>query len=215
MAELVLVRHGQANNAATNEADYDRLSSLGRRQSEWLGDWLRHTEAAFDAALSGTLTRHLHTAEAMGVETTPDARWNELSYHPLAAAYAKAHGAAPPAAPEDFADYFAGLLDAWRDRTLVEEPESFANFHDRVHDAMEDVRGGGGRTLVVTSGGVIGLLAATAMELDMRGTARLIAGIGNTAVQRLFWNGRRWVLAEYGATPHLAPASRAHARTYY
>lgn len=215
MAELVLVRHGQANNVATNEFDYDRLSPLGRRQAEWFGDWLRQTEAAFDATLSGTLTRHLHTAEAMGVETTPDARWNELSYHPLAAAYAKAHGAQPPATPEDFADYFAGLLEAWRERTFAEEPESFSDFHDRVHAAMEDVRNGGGRTLVVTSGGVIGLLAATAMELDTLGTARLIAGIGNTAVQRLFWNGRRWVLAEYGATPHLAQASRAHARTYY
>jgi broad specificity phosphatase PhoE len=32
MGEIILVRHGQANSTATDEAGYDRLSDLGRRR---------------------------------------------------------------------------------------------------------------------------------------------------------------------------------------
>jgi phosphohistidine phosphatase SixA len=64
MGELVLIRHGQANSAANDEAGYDRLSELGHQQARWLGDWLRAHEAPFDRVLMGSLRRHRETAEA-------------------------------------------------------------------------------------------------------------------------------------------------------
>ena len=43
MIEITLIRHGQANTGARSEADYDRLSDLGRQQALWLGEHLRAT----------------------------------------------------------------------------------------------------------------------------------------------------------------------------
>ena len=43
MTEVILIRHGQANSGARSEADYDRLSPLGRQQAAWLADHLRET----------------------------------------------------------------------------------------------------------------------------------------------------------------------------
>lgn len=215
MAEVVLVRHGQANNVARTEEEYDRLSALGRQQGRWLGEWLREVRSEFDHVFAGSLTRHVHTAEEMGVAPEIDPRWNELSFHPLAAAHLAANGVAAPEAGLDFLDYFAGLMRAWEADELPGVPERFNEFQGRVFDVFEETRAAGGRILVVTSGGVIGQAVGRAMGLDMDGVARLSMGIGNTSVQRLIWTGRRWGLAEFGATPHLAHADRAHARTFY
>ncbi len=40
MSKITLIRHGQANNTATDEAGYDRLSDLGRQQARWLGEYM-------------------------------------------------------------------------------------------------------------------------------------------------------------------------------
>lgn len=66
MGTITLVRHGQANSAAKTEADYDRLSPLGHQQASWLGDWMTQRGEAFDLVLSGSLRRHIETAEGMG-----------------------------------------------------------------------------------------------------------------------------------------------------
>ncbi|WP_281172852.1 phosphoglycerate mutase family protein [Roseicyclus elongatus] len=66
MGELVLVRHGQANSAANDEAGYDRLSDLGHQQAAWLGAWLRSHDAPFDEVFMGGLRRHRETAEGSG-----------------------------------------------------------------------------------------------------------------------------------------------------
>ena len=68
MAELVLVRHGQASFGAD---DYDKLSELGWRQSRWLGEHFARRGAAFDLVVRGSLRRHAETwvgmAEGLGV----------------------------------------------------------------------------------------------------------------------------------------------------
>ena len=66
MGEIILVRHGQANSAADNEADYDRLSDLGRQQARWLGAWMAEHDWNFDHILSGTLNRQRDTSLEMG-----------------------------------------------------------------------------------------------------------------------------------------------------
>ena len=215
MAEVVLVRHGQANAGARTEEEYDRLSELGRQQGRWLGEWLRDVRTEFDHVVAGSLSRHIRTAEAMGVTPETDARWNELAYLPLAEAHAAVNGVTPPVAGVEFPDYFAGLMRAWEAGALPGTPEPFAAFKSRVLAALDDVRHRGDRVLVVTSGGVIGQAVGYAMGLDIEGVARLALGIGNTSIQRLIWTGRDWGLSEFGATPHLAHVDRAHARTFY
>jgi broad specificity phosphatase PhoE len=95
MGEIILVRHGQANSTATDESSYDRLSDLGRRQGAWLGEWLAAQGEGFDLVLSGSLNRHLGTAEAMGHRPEIDPRLNEMDYFNLSRALSEARGTGP------------------------------------------------------------------------------------------------------------------------
>ena len=54
MANLLIIRHGQASFGAEN---YDRLSPLGQRQADLTGEFLRHMGTRFSAAYSGDLSR--------------------------------------------------------------------------------------------------------------------------------------------------------------
>ncbi len=55
-----MIRHGQASFSSSN---YDRLSGLGRTQSEILGEYLFRLGISFDAVYAGSLLRQTHTAE--------------------------------------------------------------------------------------------------------------------------------------------------------
>ena len=87
MGEIILVRHGQANSAARDEASYDRLSALGAEQARLLGDWFRAQDIGFDRVLAGTLSRHRATAAAMDLPLTfsplcaPDIVGNGVHIH--------------------------------------------------------------------------------------------------------------------------------------
>ena len=52
MTKLVLVRQGQAS---FGEEDYDKLSTLGHQQSEWLGFFLRAKGYRFDRIVQGVV----------------------------------------------------------------------------------------------------------------------------------------------------------------
>ena len=60
MSTIYMIRHGQASFSSSN---YDRLSGLGRIQSEILGEYLLRSGISFDAAYAGSLLRQKHTAE--------------------------------------------------------------------------------------------------------------------------------------------------------
>ena len=62
MAELYLVRHGQASFGAAN---YDQLSERGVQQSVWLGEYFAQRNLSFDRVICGTLRRHEQTVEAI------------------------------------------------------------------------------------------------------------------------------------------------------
>ena len=61
MVQIFLVRHGQANSEAKDEISYDKLSSLGKMQAAWLGQYFKKNEFTFDACFSGTLLRQRDT----------------------------------------------------------------------------------------------------------------------------------------------------------
>ena len=63
MGELLVIRHGQASFGADN---YDKLSDLGHRQSEAVGQLLRDTGWVPDRTITGTLTRQKETLASMG-----------------------------------------------------------------------------------------------------------------------------------------------------
>jgi broad specificity phosphatase PhoE len=213
MGEIILVRHGQANSTATDEAGYDRLSDLGRRQGEWLGAWFAGQGERFDLVLSGTLNRHLGTAEAMGQRPEIDPRLNEMDYFNLSRALTETRGKGP-ASQADFAAHIADVMEAWH-RAEILGAETFDAFEARVTDVLAEAAAPGRRVLCVTSGGVIGMMIRHLLRLDPTRMAHVLLPILNTSIHRVQVMPHGTILAGFNATPHLDTPDRAHARTHF
>ncbi|WP_102108541.1 histidine phosphatase family protein [Oceaniglobus roseus] len=212
MGEIVLVRHGQANSAADNEADYDRLSDLGKRQAGWLGEWFRERGEVFDAVRCGTLLRQRQTAAAMGhdaPEITPGL--DEMDYFNLGHALKERHGIPLPG-PDDFPEHLFQVMHAWHAAEIAGN-ESFADFESRVTGALKAAAQEGRRVLCVTSAGVIGMALRHVLRLDPARLSHVLLPIENTSVHRFWVRGDRMLLAGYNAVPHMERADRADSRT--
>lgn len=215
MAEIILVRHGQANSAATSEADYDRLSDLGWTQADWLGGHFRDTNAHFDHVISGDMRRHRETAKGMGVAAAQDARWNELNYWGLSHALQSHTGQGHPEDGDGFYAHALRLFDHWVAGDLPGAPETFAAFEARVLAALRAAAEPGGRSLVVTSGGVIGAILRHVLHLGTPGYVKIMTQTANTSVHRLEYLQGEFFLASFNATPHLEDPARLSSRTFY
>ena len=214
MGEIYLVRHGQANSAAKDEASYDRLSDLGAQQAAWLGQYMREMEEPFDTVLSGTLQRHQATARFMGfAPETLDDRLNELDYFNLSKALEEAHGVPQPD-PAGFPAHVPLVMEAWH-KAEIQGQESFANFESRVAAVLAEAQQPGKRVLCVTSGGVIGMVLRHLLDLDPRRMAHILLPIFNTSITRVAVRPEGAILAAFNAIPHLDPPERRHARTHY
>ncbi len=215
LAELILVRHGQANSHATDEAGYDQLSDLGADQARWLGEHIAATNPHFDRVLTGTLQRQVDTAHHMGVTvTTQDPRLNELSYFSLAQAAFDAHAIPVPTDPSQFATHLPRVITLWTTGDLPGVPESFDDFAARITEVLTEQCADAGRTLLVTSGGVIGMALRHVLDLDNTAMARVMLQINNASMHRLSYVHDTLMVAGFNAIPHLDRPDRAHARTY-
>lgn len=216
MSHITLIRHGQANTGARDEASYDKLSALGHQQAAWLGDHLRASKAFHPRVFCGTLMRHVETAGSMGFdeEVIRDARLNELEYFTLATLLEDQHGIAIPSEREEFVHHLPQVFTAWQDGIIKDPPESFAQFEDRVLGALEDIAQGDGPALVVTSGGLIAMAMRQMMELDIPAMARVALAIMNTSMHRLHPIGNRLTPVLFNAVPHLEHPDRHYAQTH-
>jgi broad specificity phosphatase PhoE len=215
LTEIILVRHGQANSQATDEESYDRLSDLGRQQARWLGEHLRATNPEFDRVITGTLNRQVDTAREMGYDIDiQDKRFDELHYFSIAHALHAEHAIPLPTTESDYAHHLPQLLDHWERDVIEAAPERFAQFHSRVGTCLEELCQMEGRILVVTSGGVIGMVLRHALGLKNESTARVMLQILNSSVHRLEYIHDQLMLGSFNATPHLDQPARTHARTF-
>jgi broad specificity phosphatase PhoE len=224
MAELVLVRHGQASFGAD---DYDKLSELGWRQSRWLGEYFAERGATFDRVLRGSLRRHTETlqgiAEGMGRPhagmagaALEDARLNEYDSHALLQAHLKGK---PLPQGDDRREHFRILREAmyaWTDGTLAGAPhEPFAEFRGRVLAALGELRAGKAkRVLVVSSGGPISTILAEVLGMPQRGVVDLNLQTRNTGISELQAGASRIHCVSFNNVPHLDRPERAGALTY-
>lgn len=216
MSHITLIRHGQANTEARDEHAYDRLSVLGHRQSQWLGDYLRASASHHSRIYCGTLTRHVETAASMGLdgEVVQDARLNELAYFTLAQLMADQHGIAVPTEREGFVAHLPKVFTAWQKGEIRDAPESFDAFETRVTDALNEISGGNGPALVITSGGLIAMAMRQVIGLDIPAMARMALAIMNTSVHRLYPIGDRLTPVLFNAVPHLETPDRHFAQTH-
>ena len=219
MAELVLVRHGQASFGAD---DYDKLSELGWRQSRWLGEYFAERGATFDRVVRGSLRRHAETLTAIaeglgrGLDGGEDPRLNEYDSHALLQAHLKGR---PMPRGSDRREHFRILREAmyaWTDGTLEGHPhEPFAGFRGRVLAALAEVRSGAAkRVLVVSSGGPISTILAEVLGMPPRGVVELNLQTRNTGITELQAGASRIHCVSFNNVPHLDRPDRAGALTY-
>ena len=215
MSHITLIRHGQANTSARDEASYDRLSDLGHQQAAWLGEHLRNSGNHHPRVYCGTLTRHIETAASMGyADAVQDARLNEMEYFTLAEAMRDQHGLPIPEEREGFVEHLPRVFAAWAGGEISEPYESWSQFETRTRQALGEISAGDGPALVVTSGGLISMALRQAMGLDTAGMARIALAVMNTSMHRLFPIGGHWSPVLFNAVPHLEAPDRHFAQTH-
>ena len=216
MSHITLIRHGQANSHATDEASYDKLSALGHQQAAWLGAHLQTQQQHHTRLYTGTLRRHIETADSMetGLDPIRDARLNELEYLTLARAMEVEHGVPFPTDSTAFTTHLPELFAAWQRDEIANAPERFVDFETRISDVLEEIAGGEGPALVVTSGGLISCTMRQVLRLDIAAMAQMALAIYNTSQHRLFPIGGTLSPTLFNAIPHLEDPSRHHAQTH-
>lgn len=215
-SEIVLVRHGQASFGSD---DYDRLSPLGHEQSRWLGGYMHTHAMQFDRVFRGSLRRHRETAQGIAQTCAlpavgEDPRLDELHFESLATQYMRATGTAEPQSRGDFTTMFPRLFEHWARGEISNAGESYEAFSTRTQAVIDAAIAQGGTTLLVTSGGVIGVTLARVLGLNPATTADLLVNIHNASLHRLIVEDGRLRLSLFNASPHLDAKDRRHARTY-
>lgn len=215
MAELLVIRHGQASFGADN---YDVLSDLGHRQSEAAGAFLRDIGWVPDRLITGTLQRQKDTLRSMGFEDAPEehAGLNEYDFQNLL--HARYEGNVPDMVKGDRKTHFRALRETildWQQGGCAGAAETWAEFEARVRAAREfacetDAR----RVLVVSSGGAIGQLTATSLDAPAPQMMALNLQIKNTSMTKFVFSRSAFYLHEFNATPHLMSAQTADMLTY-
>lgn len=223
MSRLVLVRHGQARSF---EDRSDRLTELGKAQSESLRDWFRTRSYTFEEVQCGTLERQRHTADLLGSHghRIADARWNEYDATRLVeegapqlaaadAAFAELVARAKrfrntPDANRHFQPMFERLMRAWIGGQLPPSTiEPWPEFLARVRAVFTAVLEGGRRdVLVITSGGVIGAAVQQVLRAPDEMAIELNWRMRNTSVTEFLFTTGRVSLDQFNAVPHLVPA---------
>lgn len=230
MSDLILVRHGQATPF---EADTDRLSVLGERQARAVGEALAAQGVRPTHVLHGALVRQRRTAElaAEGRDwptPTLDPQLSEFDGDGLVGTLAPllarqdAEFAALVGAFREHRDspernrHFQRLLEAlaaaWQaGRVTHPEVEGWADFRARVRDALGDVLRLPSSTVAVvfTSGGVIGLAVALALDAPDASALRLNWRVKNGSLTRLTFGGGRLSLDTFNEEGHLPPDLRS------
>ena len=215
MAELLVIRHGQASFGAQN---YDVLSDLGHRQSAAAGDALRAAGWVPDRLITGTLLRQRETLKSMGFDQAPEehAGLNEYDFHDLLTA--RFDGVVPEPVTQDRKVHFRTLRETildWQLGGCKGARESWLDFAGRVEDARKfaietDAR----RVLVISSGGPIGQLTATALNAPVAQMMTLNLQVKNTSMTKFIFSNSAFFLHEFNSTPHLMPEGVADMLTY-
>ncbi|KQY56005.1 hypothetical protein ASD11_16120 [Aeromicrobium sp. Root495] len=166
MGAIHLIRHGQAS---WESDDYDQLSTLGLRQSAWLGQAWEASGWKPDWSVAGSLKRHAQTAVAAidavdGDLYDIDAGWDEYDHLGLTG---HASAADRPTDPREFQQLLDAALERWV--SGGEAPETFEAFTRRVLGSLDAAvaQAGSGRGVAVfTSGGPIALVTSYLLAGD-------------------------------------------------
>jgi broad specificity phosphatase PhoE len=213
MAVILLVRHGQASWDAE---DYDQLSEAGLEQSGTTGQWLASHGVQPTAVVTGTMRRHVQTAEAAAgagwwsAATTQDVGWNEFDHVQMLAVHGAPDGNGDDQMTRgEFNAWFESAARRWASGdhdTDYDEP--FHAFTARVEGALRrttSALGPGDVAVVFTSGGPITWVVATLLGGGVDAWTRLNPVTVNASVTKLVVGARGTTLVSFNEHGHLEP----------
>jgi len=223
MALVYFVRHAQASFGSRN---YDQLSDLGRQQARWLGEWFAGHDIRFRRILAGTLVRQHDTAREILAATGGDA--SAIETHPGLDEYrgeaiwaAHTGGEDPIAAQRaDYKAYwrtFRDAMEAWSEDRLVDVPETWGAFGERVRSALQAAARDTTRDdalLVVSSGGAIGRAIADIVGSPSKVAIEFNLQFRNTGFCELISGGGAMRMLSFNAIPHLMRPDRRKSITF-
>ena len=214
MAAIYLIRHGQASFGA---ADYDKLSELGCRQAQVVGEYLRDCNITFDAVYSGDLLRQRETArlaiasQAEDVIHHIDPRFNEirndeqLKY--LLPEVVKSNPEIQAlverglSSSKDYQKVIDAVFNYWvSPRCHDSRIQSWADYSSGTRQAMLELmqNQGAGKTVgIFTSGGTIATIVAQILGLTGEETYQFYEPMFNCSVSQLFYSGTRISLSYF------------------
>jgi broad specificity phosphatase PhoE len=237
MAQLVVVRHGQASLFAAGDhphgppgLNYDELSPRGIEQAKRVGDWLRATGARFDAAYTGPARRQRDTLRWAGGDAPP---WPEpvlvpeldehdafrmiaqvvpkLQADPEIAELAARIAQPPGSRSGAFQLLFEAVMKRWlRDELELDGLESWPTFRARVQRALAVVlesAGKGEKRIAFTSVGPIAVLLQHALGLTDLRAFETAWRVRNASVTTFVVRGNEVTLDAFNALPHLPDPS--------
>lgn len=224
MTELFLVRHGQASFGAK---DYDKLSPLGHKQSQWLGAYFNQRQCRFSQVFTGTLLRHQETAQGIlselshGQEPIMHSSFNEFDFQSIGRAYLSLHPQetlASSATPSEFYRLLKKAMGAWsqNELDLNEISESWDGFKTRAMYAIDLIKKNEeqGPILAVSSGGAIAMMMSIILGLDAKQVIELNMQIRNTSFTHLHFNQHNMRLSSFNNVPHLDTLERLSSITF-
>ena len=220
MADLLIIRHGQASFGADN---YDQLSTLGQRQADLTGEFLSQSGVHFSAAFSGDLSRQRETGERIlaQLEDAPslviDPRLNEVQTDEQIAVMT------PLLCEQDprFATLIADMnKDSKSFQKIIETVfnywvspncqvvgiQSWQDYSAGVVSAFEAARASaesGSTSAIFTSGGTIATLVGHVLGLSADRVYEFYEPVFNCSITRLIFNSRKCSLSTFNDVSHL------------
>ncbi len=208
MAELYLIRHGQAS---FGKADYDALSDLGAQQAQVLGHCLASSIKPTQL-ICGSLNRQQQTMDnllvgfesasaeklALPIKINPD--FNEFDHENVLEVFnpefkdreymAKQIMAQKNPEKVFHKEYRKAVLQ-WLDSDHSDYSEKFQSFYQRVNQAVNAVVSNAQRqecVVVVSSAGAISMCLQQVLDISPIKAFELNEMMANTAITRLVFN---------------------------
>lgn len=222
MAEITLLRHGQASFGADN---YDCLSPLGEQQAEWLGEHLRQLGEDFDRIVMGSMVRHDQTARGLlrglgrKAELEIHPGLNEYDFKGLLNPHQQLHPQEWVETGHAKRDYYHNMkaaLSYWMDGTIADDGQDTWNgFCERI---MEGFRfacdTSAKRILVVSSGGPISVIVGQVLKLAPAQICDVTLQIKNTSTSKILYNRKDFTLDSLNDISHLRHPERKASITF-
>ena len=234
MSEIFLVRHAQAS---FGREKYDRLSALGIRQAQTLGDYFSDLGLKFDAIYSGSMERQINTAQTvMSRFSGQGAKWregvlgefNEFDSSSIIMMHVEDLVREDPSISKalsnvytdrpSFQYVFDRAVVRWMSgRYEVSAVEALRAFTRRVNSGIAKVIGDTGkkeRVAIFTSGGTISAAMQIALGLSTEKAIGLAWQIGNTSVTTFCYNEKGLSLVSFNSVAHLEHKGEPELITY-